>query len=197
MTATVGFTRMIDGTREDYELLEREEQPFFEALPDRILTVFELLGEATGGYKVSRMEHCLQTASRAERGGADEEIIVAALLHDIGDVVSPHNHAEVAATIVRPYVREEVHWIVRHHYAFQLYNYGHYYGKDRNLRDRYRSSPYYEACRTFCDEWDQVSFDPDYGSYPLAHFVPMVRRLFQRNPFDPAVIKASGLIEDY
>ena len=91
--------------------------------------MFELLGEASGGYQVSRMEHCLQTASRAERDGADEEMVVAALLHDIGDVASPHNHADVAAAILRPYVREEVHWIVRHHYAFQLYNYGHYYGK--------------------------------------------------------------------
>jgi len=97
--ATVSFTRMIDGTREDYELLEREEQPFFDTLPDRILTMFELLGEATGGYQVSRMEHCLQTASRAERDGADEEMVVAALLHDSGDATSPMSCSRAATTI--------------------------------------------------------------------------------------------------
>src|SRR5262249_12613038 len=121
--STVSFTRMMDGTREDYELLEREEQPFFDTLPDRLLAVLGML-EGTGGYQVTRLEHCLQTASRAERDGADEEMVVAALLHDIGDVLAPHNHAEVAASVLRPYVREEVHWIVRHHYAFQLYYYG-------------------------------------------------------------------------
>ena len=194
--STVGFTRMCEGTREDYEILEREEQPFFATLPDRLLTVMGML-EGTGGYQVTRLEHCLQTASRAERDGADEEMIVAALLHDIGDVLAPHNHAEVAAAVLRPYVREEVHWIVRHHYAFQLYHYGHHYGKDRNIRERYRDSPHYAACLAFCDGWDQVSFDPAYPSFGLAHFEPMLRRIFARQHFDPAVMQTGGTVQNF
>lgn len=177
---TVSFTRMADGTREDYELLEREERPYLEALPERVLAVFEMLGHATGGYQVSRLEHCLQTATRAERDGADEELIAAALLHDIGDVLSPYNHSEVAAAVLKPYVRDEVHWIVQHHGVFQLYHYGHHYGLDRNVRDRYRGHKHYDACLAFCERWDQVAFDPDYRSLPLAHFEPLVRRLLGR-----------------
>ncbi|MCI0431553.1 MAG: HD domain-containing protein [Rhodospirillales bacterium] len=177
---TVSFTRMADGMREDYELLAREERPYLDEVPQRVLSVLAMLGHATGGYQVSRLEHCLQTATRAERDGADEELIVAALLHDIGDVLSPYNHSEVAAAVLKPYVREEVHWIVQHHGVFQLYYYGHHYGLDRNVRDRYRDHKYYDACVAFCERWDQVAFDPDYRSLPLAHFEPMVRRLLGR-----------------
>jgi predicted HD phosphohydrolase len=103
----------------------------------------------------------------------------------------------VAASVVRPFVREEVYWIVRHHYAFQLYYYGHHYGRDRHLRERYRDSPHYALCRDFCERWDQVSFDPDYRSLPLQHFEPLVRRLLTRRPFDPAVVGAAQAICDY
>jgi predicted HD phosphohydrolase len=179
---TVSFTRMADGTREDYELLERKGRAYVTGLPDRLLGVLGSMEHAFEGYKISSLDHVLQTATRAERDGADEEMVVAALLHDIGDVYAPHNHAAFAAAILRPYVRDQVHWIVQHHHAFQLHYYGQHLGLDRNMRDRYRSSPHFDACVTFCERWDQVSFDPAYDSYPLAHFEPALRRVLARNP---------------
>jgi predicted HD phosphohydrolase len=177
MEETVSFSRMVDGTREDFELLERKGRSYVAGLPDRILGVLRSMEHAFEGYKVSSLDHVLQTATRAERDGADEEMIVAALLHDIGDVYAPHNHAAFAAAILRPYVRDEIHWIVLHHHAFQLYYYGHHLGIDRNLRDRYRDSPHFDSCLNFCEHWDQISFDPAYDSYPLAHFEPVLRRV--------------------
>jgi predicted HD phosphohydrolase len=177
----VSFTRMVDGTREDYELLERKGRAYVAGLPDRLLDVLRSMEHAFEGYKISSLDHVLQTATRAERDGADEEMVVAALLHDIGDVYAPHNHAAFAAAILRPYVREEIHWIVQHHHTFQLHYYGHHLGLDRNIRDRYRSSPHFDACETFCERWDQTSFDPAYDSYPLAHFEPMLRRVLVRD----------------
>lgn len=187
---TVSFTRMIDSTRDDYELLEREGMAYFAGVPERILGVLETMSQAFVGYQVSSLEHLLQTATRAERDDADEEMIVGALLHDFGDVFAPHNHPEFAAAMLRPYVREEVHWIVHHHGIFQFYYYGHHRDIDPNMREQYRHNPYYEACVAFCERWDQMSFDPRYESYSLEHFAPMVRRIFARKPFDPAVIRA-------
>ena len=177
---TVSFTRMADGTREDYELLERKGRAYVAGLPDRLLDVLRSMEHAFEGYKVSSLDHVLQTATRAERDGADEEMVVAALLHDIGDVYAPHNHADFAAAILCPYVRDEIHWIVQHHHIFQIHYYGHHLGLDRDMRDRYRSSPHFDACVRFCERWDQVSFDPAYDSYPLAHFEPALRRVLTR-----------------
>ena len=174
---TVSFARMIDGMREDYELLERKGRPYVAALPDRLLDLLRSMAHAFEGYQISSLGHVLQTATRAERDGADDQMIVAALLHDIGDVYAPLNHAEFAAAVLRPYVREEVHWIVFHHHAFQLHYYGHHIGLDRNMRDRYRGSPYFDACVRFCERWDQASFDPAYDTFPLAHFEPALRRV--------------------
>ena len=187
---TVSFTRMIDSTRDDYELLEREGMAYFAGVPERILGVLETMSQAFVGYQVSSLEHLLQTATRAERDDADEEMIVGALLHDFGDVFAPHNHPEFAAAMLRPYVREEVHWIVHHHGIFQFYYYGHHRDIDPNMREQYRYNPYDGACVAFCERWDQMSFDPSYESYSLEHFAPMVRRIFARKPFDPAVIRA-------
>jgi predicted HD phosphohydrolase len=181
---TVSFTRMIDGTREDFELLKRKGRPYLAALPDRLLGVLRSMAHAFEGYKISSLDHVLQTATRAERDGADDEMIVAALLHDIGDVFAPRNHAAFAATILRPYVRDEVHWIIQHHHAFQLHYYGQHVGLDPNMRERYRGSPHFEACERFCERWDQTSFDPAYESYPLEHFEPILRRVVARNTVD-------------
>ena len=183
---TVSFTRMSDGTRADYDLLERAGKPYFAGVPDRVLGVLDSMRQVFVGYQVSSLEHLLQTATRAERDGADEEMIVAALLHDFGDVFAPHNHAEFAAALIRPYVRAEAHWIVRHHAIFQLYYSGRHQGQDPDQRERYRSSPYYDACVAFCERWDQASFDPAYPSEDLHHFAPMVRRIFGRPPFEAA-----------
>jgi predicted HD phosphohydrolase len=177
---TVSFTRMVDGTREDFALLERRGRAYVAGLPDRLLDVLRSMEHAFEGYKISSLDHVLQTATRAERDGADEELIVAALLHDIGDVYAPHNHAAFAAAILRPYVRDEIHWIVQHHHAFQLYYYGQHEDRDPNIRERYRGSPYFHACERFCERWDQTSFDPAYETYPLAHFEPVLRRVLTR-----------------
>jgi len=174
---TVGFRQMSQGTRDDYLFLAEREKQMEAGLPDRLLAALEGLKQSFDGYQVSRYEHSLQAATRAYRDGRDEQYVVATLLHDLGDELAPHNHSEMAAAILRPYVRAEVHWIVKHHGAFQMYYYAHHYGQDRNVRDRYSDSPHYQACVDFCELYDQCSFDPDYDSMPLEDFTPMLRRV--------------------
>jgi len=181
----VSFRRMEDGTREDYLLLDRSEREYALALPDRIIAALQKLDHSLAGYPVTRLHHSLQAATRALRDGADDELIVAALIHDIGDELAPYNHQDIAAAIIRPYVREEVTWIVAHHALFQNYYYVHHLGGDRHGRDRFRDHPWYGACRDFCANWDQNSFDPDYPTEPLQAFEPALRRIFARPPHDP------------
>jgi predicted HD phosphohydrolase len=185
---TVSFLEMKHGTAEDYQLLDRAERDFAQGLPDRLLAALAKLDHSLEGYKLSRLAHSLQAASRAERDGADEELVAAALLHDIGDELAPYNHAEIAAGILRPYVRAEVTWIVQQHGLFQAYYYAHHLGGDRNARDRFRDHPWYGACAGFCENWDQASFDPAYPTLPLGHFEPLLRRLFSRTAHDPRYI---------
>jgi predicted HD phosphohydrolase len=179
----VSYTRMADGTREDYELLRDLATPFRSALADRLLLYLETLHEGFPGDQVDRYEHSLQTATRACRGSADEETVVAALLHDIGDQLAPSNHAELSAAVLRPYVSPTTYWLVLHHGIFQGYYYFHHIGKDRYQREQYRGHPAFEKTIRFCDEWDQESFDPHYDTMPLDAFVPMLRRVFARQPW--------------
>ena len=184
----VSFRRMDEGTPTDYELLSRLEDDFVTALPERILNALKNLDNSLAGYQISRLEHSLQSATRAERDGADIEMIVGALIHDLGDDLAPLNHSQVAAAIIRPYVRTEVAWIIEHHGIFQLYYYGDAMGVDKNAREIYRGHKWFDSCEKFCERWDQMSFDPDYSSYTLAHFTPMVREIFSRPPFDPGIV---------
>ena len=181
----VQFTQMKDGTREDYELLELHERDYLRALPDRILTALRALESGLGGYPVTRLAHSLQTATRARRDRADDEMVVAALVHDIGDDLSPYSHSEVAAAILRPYVRPEVAWIVEQHGLFQSYYYAHHLGGNRDGRERFRDHRWYQACKDFCAHWDQSSFDPSYPAEPLEAFEPLVRKIFTRKAWDP------------
>jgi predicted HD phosphohydrolase len=185
MSRTVSFRRMEDGTREDYLLLDESERRYAVGLADRVLESLRRLDHSLEGYPLSRLQHCLQTATRAARSGADEELIVGALLHDIGDELAPYNHTEIAAGILRPYVRPEVTWIVAQHGLFQNYYYVHHLGGDRNARERLRDHPWYDNCAHFCAAWDQCSFDPDYRSEGIAFFEPLVRQIFARAPHDP------------
>jgi predicted HD phosphohydrolase len=169
---------MEDGTAEDYALLDRLEEPFLAALPDRLLRALDGLKQSFAGYQVSRYEHSLQSATRAQRDGRGEEYVVAALLHDIGDELAPHTHGEMVAAILRPYVAPEICWIVKHHGLFQMYYYAHHSGGDRNARDRYRDHPWFDACAEFCERYDQNCFDPAFESLPVEVFEPMVRRVF-------------------
>jgi predicted HD phosphohydrolase len=192
MNRIVSFRRMEDGTREDYLLLDEAERRYAAGLGTRVLESLKCLEHSVEGYPVTRLQHSLQAATRALRDGADEEMIVAALLHDIGDEVAPYNHAELSAAILKPYVRPEVTWVVQQHGLFQNYYYVHHFGGDRNGRDRLRDHPYYQACVHFCAAWDQCSFDPDYPSERLEFFEPMVQRIFARAPHDPRYLAPIG-----
>lgn len=186
----VSFTRMKDGTREEYELLDRLDKPHLAGTADRLLRELRLQdAESLPGYRITRLEHALQSATRARRDGADTDWVVATLLHDIGDGLAPQNHDRFAAEILRPFVRDEVTWVIEHHGIFQMYYYAHHYGWDRELREKYRDSPYYQSCADFCERWDQSSFDPDYPMDPLESFEAEVREVFARKAHDPAVLQ--------
>ena len=187
---TVEFTQMKHGTREEYLFLQKLEHDYIRALPDRLLAALNRLGDdSLQGYKVSRLEHSLQSATRAEDDGADIETIVAALVHDLGDELAPENHSQMAAALLRPYVRAEVTWVVEMHGLFQMRYYAHHYGKDKDAYLAYQDHPWFDSCVRFCERYDQAAFDPDYPTRPLAHFEPMLREVFSRQPFDPAVLK--------
>ena len=179
----VSFKHMIDGTKEDYLLLEKHEKKFIASTGDRILKFINSLNYTLEGYQVSRLEHSLQTATRALKDKASDEMIVAALLHDIGDELSPLNHAEYAASVLKPYVSEKIHWIVEKHGIFQLYYYAHHIGGNKNERDKYKGHKYYKDTVNFCENWDQKSFDPNFKSLSLKEFEPLVKRIFSRKPY--------------
>ena len=185
---TVSFTRMDEGTIEDYALLGKLEHEYVASLPDRLLGALEGLRNSLAGYKIDRLEHSLQSATRAEADGADIEMIVAALIHDLGDDLAPENHSQMAAAIIRPYVREEVTWIIEHHGVFQMHYYGDAMGVDKNARKIHSGHKWFYNCKKFCERQDQMSFDLDYTSYPLAHFEPIIREIFSRPPFDPGIV---------
>jgi predicted HD phosphohydrolase len=178
----VGFTRMDRGTAADYALALAAEQQEKHELPDRILGLLRSLNREDTCFQVTRYEHSLQTATRALRDGADEELVVCALLHDVGDLLAPDNHGALAASILEPYVSEKNAWIVRHHGLFQGYYYFHHWGRDRDARERFRDHPWFGDCEAFCERWDQVSFDPGYDTETIETFEPLVRRVFMRDP---------------
>jgi len=188
----VTFTQMQDGTAQDYQLLQRLEHAYIQALPDRLLAALQDLSESLPGYQISRLEHSLQSATRAQDDGADIDMVVAALLHDIGDALAPDNHSQMAAAILRPYVRAEVTWVVEMHGLFQMQFYAHHLGKPNDGHLAYAQHPWFASCQRFCALYDQTAFDPAYPSRPLAHFAPMLRSVFARQPFDPAVLQEPG-----
>jgi predicted HD phosphohydrolase len=187
---TVSFTSMKDGTRQDYELLETAEKSYQALTADRVLAELRRQGEDTlSGYRITRMQHGLQAATRARREGADTDWIAGALLHDIGDGLAPQNHDRFSAEVIRPFVRDEVTWVVEHHGIFQMLYYGRHYGWDENARDRFKGYLHFQACADFCERWDQSSFDPDYPTDPLESFEALVREVFARKAHDPAVLR--------
>lgn len=187
------FREMKEGTPEDWALIGSEYMAFARGLPERVLDHLRLLEGDFGGFPVCRLEHSRQTATRAYRDGRDEPYVVMALLHDIGDTLGSYNHPEVAASIIKPFVSEELHWICQNHGAFQGYYYFHFLGMDRNVREQFRGHEHFEACREFCEKYDQAGFDPEYQSEPLSFFEPMVRKVMAR-PL--ASMYAKALSED-
>ena len=180
---TVSFTAMADATFEDYELVFAHEQEQIDTQAERALDWLRQMGSGSP-YKISRLDHCLQSATRAERAGENAEYVVCALLHDIGDIIGTANHSEVGAALLRPYVSEQNYWIVKHHGLFQGYYWFGYYDRNPNTRDIFKDHPHYDACVKFCADYDQNCFDPDYRHEPLEHFAPMVRELFAKAPAD-------------
>ena len=181
--STVNFTKMKNGSKEDYLLLDQHEKKYINGTADRIIKFMSGLNSGLEGYKITRLEHSLQTATRAFNDKASEEMVVAALLHDIGDELAPLNHSEYAATVLKPYVSEKTHWIVEKHGEFQMYYYAHHLGGNRNLRDKYKNHKYYNDTLEFCEKWDQTSFDPNFKSLKLKDFEPLIRKIFSRKPY--------------
>jgi predicted HD phosphohydrolase len=173
------FTAMTGGTLEDWQAIMRAGAAHRGRHVDRILDQMRLLDDDHGGFAVDRLEHSLQTATRAHKDGRDEEYVLCALLHDIGDILLPASHAEMGAAILKPYVSEANHWMLEKHGIFQGYYFFHYLGLDRDLRDQYRGHPHFEYCAQFCHLYDQNSFDPTYESMPLEAFEPMLRRVME------------------
>lgn len=171
------FHAMTEGTREDWLKIAAAAQPFTKELPDRVLTHLKLLDGDCGGFAVDRLTHSLQSASLAHRDGMDEEYVVCALLHDIGDTLCSLNHADVGAAILKPFVSEENHWMMEHHGIFQGYYFFHYLGLDREMREQFRGHPAFERTAMFCARHDQNAFDPAYDTMPLEAFEPMLRRV--------------------
>ncbi len=191
MMDKVNFTQMKDGTKEEYEFLMSHEIDHTKHTAKRLLKALVDLDEGLSGYQITRLGHSVQSATRAYRDGADTDWIVSALLHDIGDIYAPYNHDEYAATILRPFVREQCAWVVQTHGDFQMVYYGHHLeGFDKNKRDRHQGHAYFDDNATFCERWDQASFDPEYEDLPLEFFAPMVEEVFARTPYDPTVIRA-------
>lgn len=183
------FTAMTEGTQEDWATIAGHFRGFSHKLPARVIDHLKLLDGDYGGFPVDRLEHSLQTATRAHRDGRPEDYVVMALLHDIGDTLGSFNHPEIAAAMLRPFVSEELHWIANNHGVFQGYYYFHHLGMDRDLREQYRGHKHFEACAEFCEKYDQSAFDPAYESAPLDFFVPMVERVMAR-PINSIYAKA-------
>ena len=178
--ARAKFNAMTEGTVEDWQAIGAAGRAFHQAHADRLLQALRDLGRDAGGFAVDRLEHSLQTATRAFRDGRDEEYVVCALMHDIGDLMGPANHAEIGAVIMKPYVSEANHWMMDKHGIFQGYYFFHLIGLDREMREQYRGHPHFEYCAQFCHLYDQNAFDPNYDSMPLEAFEPMLRRVVER-----------------
>ena len=177
--ATVSYTRMADMTAADLALINADAEEDARDLPARLMNAVAELERFQGPLRVSRLEHSLQSATRALRAGNDNEYVAAALLHDIGDALAPHSHGEMVAGVLRPFVSERVCWVIQKHALFQSHYYAHLTGEDRNARDKYIDHPFYDDCVEFCEHFDQNCFDPDYDSLPLEFFRPLVEEVFR------------------
>jgi predicted HD phosphohydrolase len=187
----VKFTQMKDGDKADYDFLTKHEVAHTKGTADRLLKALVELDEGLSGYKITRLGHSLQSATRAWNGGADVDWVVSALLHDIGDIFAPYNHDEYAATILKPFVREQCRWVVEKHGDFQLVYYGEHVGANPNKRDTFAGHEFFDDCAQFCELWDQNSFDPAYETHPIEFFTPMVHQVFAREPYDDTVMNAA------
>jgi predicted HD phosphohydrolase len=180
MTSTqdrAAFHNMADSTAEDWQIIAGHTATMMTELPDRVLAHLRLLDGDYGGFAVDRLTHSLQTAARAERAGRDDAYVFCALMHDIGDTLGSFNHADVAAAVIKPFVSEELHWMVEHHAEFQGYFFFHHLGLDRDVREQYRGLPGFDMTEEFCADFDAPAFEPSYDAPPLEHYEPLVRSM--------------------
>ncbi len=189
----VPWTEMQCGTREHYEYLG----PAFyqharESLVDNLMMLLGLLKGPKLGYQTDRYSHSLQSGTRAYRNDEPVDMVVAALLHDVADGFAPENHSDAAAALLRPYVDEETHWVIKYHGLFQGYYYFHHHDGDRDAREMHKDSPYYDRCVDFCHEYDQNCFDPNYPVMDLQDFRPMLDEVFSRPSSVPGVAPLPG-----
>lgn len=180
---TVSFTSLKMGTIEDFKIIAANDKETARGLPEQLIEHLHEMAKDDGAYKISRLDHVLQCATRAYRDNADDEWVTAALLHDIGDALAPFTHDKVAGEIIRPFVREEVCWVVSKHGTFQMFYNRNLADELRYSREKYVDHPFYQSAIDFCEKWDQCSFDPDYETEELEFFVPLVKRIFSKTPF--------------
>tara|TARA_R110000772_G_scaffold134717_14_gene243364 strand:- start:2355 stop:2936 length:582 start_codon:yes stop_codon:yes gene_type:complete len=182
------FSSMREGTQEDWNIIGGHYMPFASKVADRVLDHLRLLDGDYGGFPVDRLQHSLQTATRAHRDGRPDDYVVMALLHDIGDTLCTFNHPDVAAAILKPFISEKLHWITEKHGIFQGYYFFHYVGQDRDMREQYRGHEHFEDCAEFCEKYDQTAFDTEYDSAPLEFFEPIVRKVMMQ-PINSVYVK--------
>ncbi|MBM3672600.1 MAG: HD domain-containing protein [Actinobacteria bacterium] len=178
MTTTTTFTRMDESTAEEWAVIGKETMDHQGRVAEGVLAMLRSLADITDGFAVDQLTHSLQTATLAERAGADDEMVVASLCHDIGKAVSVPNHPKIAAEILKSYVRDDVYQVIRAHQDFQGRHYYHHFGGDPNAREQYQEEFWFDLAAQFADEWDQIAFDPDYDTLPLEHFEGRVREIF-------------------
>lgn len=186
--------RMDLRTEEEWLAIQQSADCWQSHMPQRIKTMLLQLEEIVYGRDIDQLQHALQTATRALRDGASEELIIAALCHDIGNVLSSDNHAALSAEILKPYVSREVYELVHTHEIFQRRHYHPLFGKDPKARRRYINKPWFETASRFSDEWDQASFDPSYDTLPLEFFEPMIDRVFTQLKGEGGVHRNSILV---
>ena len=180
MTAHATFTRLQDSTEQDWKLIGQDFTAYAKLLPDRVIAHLKLLDGDFGGFPIDRLAHSLQTATRALRDGRDEEYVVCALLHDIGDTLGTFNHSQVAAVILKPFVTEANHWMIENHGIFQGYYFFHHLGMDRDMRMRFADHPHFDRTAEFCELYDAPAFDPKAETLPLSEYEPMIRRVLAK-----------------
>ena len=172
------FTKMSEGTQKDWEHISEEHAPHIMDMPSRVIEMLKQLEALSLGFGTNQLHHALQTATMAKRAGADDEMILISLIHDMGKVVNVPNHGQICAEIIKPYVSEDAYHIIRTHQDFQGEHYYHYMGKPRDLRKNYENESWYEKAKQFTDEWDQAAFDPEYDTDTLESFIPLIEKFF-------------------
>ena len=178
MTAT--FTRMDESTAEEWAVIGKETSRNQGRVAERVLGLLRSLSDITDGFATDQLTHCLQTATLAQQAGADDEMVVASLCHDIGKAISVPNHGAIAAEMLKPYVCPDVYHSIKHHQDFQGRHYYNHFGMSTELREQYRDQSWFALCEQFTDDWDQVAFDPNGHTESLEHFEPLVREVFAK-----------------